>query len=116
MRRSIRVVRPIDECAAEAAARRRPVNRPVPASAGEAEPRVHPRPMGRGLLCCLAFVLLLPPSGPARAQVIGEAVELERAGPQARAAGGYMAVLPGGPPHPPAPRGPRPRPPALRRL
>src|SRR5437899_6723933 len=97
MRRSIRVVRPIDECAAEAAARRRPVNRRDPASAGVAEPRVHPRPMGRGLLCCVAFAALLAPLRPARAQVIGEAVELERAGRQARAAVVYMAVLRGEP-------------------
>src|SRR2546428_333570 len=98
MRRSIRVgVRARAPSAAEAAARRRPVNRRDPASAGVAEPRVHPRPMGRGLLCCVAFAALLAPLRPARAQVIGEAVELERAGRQARAAVVYMAVLRGEP-------------------
>src|SRR5437667_194612 len=81
MRRSISMwVRARAPSAAEAAARRRPVNRRHPASAGVAEPRVHPRPMGRGLLCCVAFAALLAPLRPARAQVIGEAVELERAG------------------------------------
>ncbi|PYP31706.1 MAG: hypothetical protein DMD47_06130 [Gemmatimonadetes bacterium] len=45
----------------------------------------------------VAAALLLVPLRPARAQVIGEAVELERAGRQARAAVVYMAVLRGEP-------------------
>src|SRR5438552_4250793 len=98
MRRSISMwVRARAPSAAEAAARGRRVSRRHPASAGVAEPRVHPRPMGRGLLCCVAFAALLAPLRPARAQVIGEAVELERAGRQARAAVVYMAVLRGEP-------------------
>src|SRR5712691_3125194 len=97
MRHSISIVRPVHECAAEAATRRRPVNRRDPASAGEAEPRVHPRVMRRGpfLLAALALCVLL--TRPARAQVIGEAVELERTGRQARAAVVYFAVLRGEP-------------------
>src|SRR5256885_17188931 len=98
--------------AAEAATRRRPVNRRDPASAGEAEPRVYPRIMRRSSLVLVAAALLLVPLRPARAQVIGEAVELERAGRQARAAGGYMAGPPGEPPNPPgAPRPERVLPP-----
>src|SRR3989442_10625946 len=97
MRRSIRVVRPIHECAAKAATRRWPVNRRDPASAGEAEPRVYPRIMRRSSLVLVAAALLVVPLRFARAQVIGEAVELERAGRQARAAVVYMAVLRGEP-------------------
>src|SRR2546428_3226325 len=97
MRRSIRVVRPIHECAAKAATRRRPVNRRDPASAGEAEPRVYPRIMRRSSLVLVAAALLVVPLRFARAQVIGEAVELERAGRQARAAVVYMAGLRGEP-------------------
>src|SRR5438445_13371874 len=44
-----------------------------------------------------ALVLLVQPVPPARAQVIGEAVELERTGRQASAAVVYIAVLRGEP-------------------
>src|SRR2546428_9890270 len=44
-----------------------------------------------------ALVLLAQPVPPARAQVIGEAVELERTGRQASAAVVYIAVLRGEP-------------------
>src|SRR3989442_7778888 len=94
MRRSIRVVRPIHECAAKAATRRWPVNRRDPASAGEAEPRVYPRIMRRSSLVLVAAALLVVPLRFARAQVIGEAVELERAGPPARAAVLLIAGVP----------------------
>src|SRR5712691_9129574 len=97
MRHSISIVRPVHECAAEAATRRRPVNRRDPASAGEAEPRVHPRLMRRGPFLLAALALCLLPLRPARAQVIGEAVELERTGRQARAVVVYLAVLRGEP-------------------
>src|SRR3989442_13867913 len=83
MRRSIRVVRPIHECAAKAATRRWPVNRRDPASAGEAEPRVYPRIMRRSSLVLVAAALLVVPLRFARAQVIGEAAELEPPGRQA---------------------------------
>src|SRR6266550_424584 len=48
------------ECAAEAAARHVPVNRPCPASAGNAEPRVYPRVRARGVpLLVVATIVLL---------------------------------------------------------
>src|SRR3989442_11056449 len=53
--------------------------------------------MRRSSLVLVAAALLLVSLRPARAQVIGEAVELERAGRQARAAVVYMAVLRGEP-------------------
>src|SRR5438132_743190 len=83
--------------AAEAATRPRPLKRSyagLPAGAG---PRVSPRIMRRSSLVLVAAALLLVSLRPARAQVIGEAVELERAGRQARAAVVYMAVLRGEP-------------------
>src|SRR2546422_6090584 len=57
------------ECAAEAAARHVPVNRPCPASAGNAEPRVYPRVRARGfpLLVVATFVLLCARALPAQA-------------------------------------------------
>src|SRR5213594_2240547 len=58
---------------------------------------VYPRIMRRSSLVLVASALLLVPLRFARAQVIGEAVELERAGRQARAAVVYMAVLRGEP-------------------
>src|SRR5256712_4896669 len=51
----------------------------------------------RSSLVRVAAALLLVSLRPARAQVIGEAVELERAGRQARAAVVYLAVLRGEP-------------------
>src|SRR2546428_13179253 len=111
MRRSIRVVRPIHECAAKAATRRWPVNRRDPASAGEAEPRVYPRIMRRSSLVLVAAALLVVPLRFARAQVIAEAVELDRAGPPARAAGVYMAGVRREPANPAALHRPRGAPP-----
>src|SRR5256712_4900366 len=83
--------------AAEAAARRRPVNRPVPALAGVAEPGVYPRLTRGGSLWLVAAALLVVPLHSVRAQVIGEAVELERTGRHDRAAVVYLAVLHGEP-------------------
>src|SRR6266550_3455052 len=69
------------ECAAEAAARHVPVNRPCPASLGNAEPRVYPRVRARGvpLLVVATIVLLCARALPA--QAIGQGFELERALP-----------------------------------
>src|SRR5438445_610190 len=83
--------------AAEAATRPRPLKRSYAGLPAGAEPRVYPRMMRRSSLVLVAAALLLVPLRPARAQVIGEAVELERAGRQARAAVVYMAVLRGEP-------------------
>src|SRR3989449_7957391 len=58
---------------------------------------VYPRLMRRGPFALPAPALCVLRARPARAQVIGEAVELERAGRQARAAVVYMAVLRGEP-------------------
>ena len=58
---------------------------------------VYPRIMRRSSLVLVAAALLLVPLRSARAQVIGEAVELERTGRQASAAVVYIAVLRGEP-------------------
>src|SRR3989442_464750 len=58
---------------------------------------VYPRIMRRSSLVLVAAALLLVPVRPAPAQVIGEAVELERTGRQARAVVVYLAVLRGEP-------------------
>src|SRR3989475_2514818 len=81
------------ECAAEAAARHVPVNRPCPASAGNAEPRVYPRVRARGvpLLVVATIVLLCARALPA--QAIGQGLELERAGQYDQAAAIYLATL-----------------------
>src|SRR6266702_4166662 len=81
------------ECAAEAAARHVPVNRPCPASAGNAEPRLQPRVTGRGrsLLVVCTFVFLVARALPA--QAIGQGFELERAGQYDQAAAIYLATL-----------------------
>src|SRR5947208_433867 len=81
------------ECAAEAAARHVPVNRPCPASAGNAEPRVYLRVRARGvpLLVVATIVLLCARALPA--QAIGQGFELERAGQYDQAAAIYLATL-----------------------
>src|SRR3989442_11650337 len=58
---------------------------------------VYPRLMRPSPFVLPALALCVLLARPARAQVIGEAVELERAGRQARAAVVYMAVLRGEP-------------------
>src|SRR3989442_16009503 len=58
---------------------------------------VSPRLMRPGPFALPALALCVLLARPARAQVIGEAVGLERAGRQARAAVVYMAVLRGEP-------------------
>src|SRR2546430_12218498 len=58
---------------------------------------VYPRLVRRTSLVLVAAALSLVPLCPARAQVIGEAVELERTGRQASAAVVYIAVLRGEP-------------------
>src|SRR3989449_10313443 len=58
---------------------------------------VYPRIMRRSSLVLVAAALLLIPLRSARAQVIGEAVELERTGRQGRAVVVYLAVLRGEP-------------------
>src|SRR2546428_23188 len=83
--------------AAEAAARRRPLKRSRAGLPAGAEPRVYPRIARRCLLVFGAGALLLVLSRPVRAQVIGEAVELERTGRHDRAAVVYLAVLRGEP-------------------
>src|SRR2546430_14629915 len=80
------------ESAAEAAARRRPVNRHDPASAGEAEPRLQPRTLA-ALLVLLLALLLWPRLAPA--QAVGQGFELERAGQYQRAATVYFTTLRG---------------------
>src|SRR3989475_10570508 len=80
------------ESAAEAAARRRPVNRHAPASAGEAEPRLQPRTLAALLVVLLALLLW---SRFAPAQAVGQGFELERAGQYQRAATVYFTTLRG---------------------
>src|SRR3989442_12975120 len=63
---------------------------------------VYPRLMRPSPFVLPALALCVLLARPARAQVIGEAVELERAGRQARAAGVYMAGLRGEPTNPAA--------------
>src|SRR5437879_8290789 len=58
---------------------------------------VYPRLVRRGPFLLAALALCLVPLRSARAQVIGEAVELERTGRQASAAVVYIAVLRGEP-------------------
>src|SRR3989442_8155861 len=58
---------------------------------------VYPRLMRQGPFLLAALALCLVPLRPARAQVIGEAVGLERTGRQASAAVVYIAVLRGEP-------------------
>src|SRR3989442_4304081 len=58
---------------------------------------VYPRLVRRGPFLLAALALCLVPLRSARAQVIGEAVELERTGRQASAALVYIAVLRGEP-------------------
>src|SRR3989442_6415522 len=58
---------------------------------------VYPRLMRQGPFLLAALALCLVPLRPARAQVIGEAVELERTGRQASAAVVNIAVLRGEP-------------------
>src|SRR3989441_2618083 len=67
------------ECAAEAAARHVPVNRPCPASAGNAEPRVYPRVRARGvpLLVVATIVLLCARALPAQARSEEHTSELQ---------------------------------------
>src|SRR5216110_3313253 len=84
------------ESAAEAATRHWPVNRPCPALAGDAEPRVYPRtrprtPSGFLRLTLLGLLVLAARSLPA--QAIGQGFELERAGQYEQAAAIYLATL-----------------------
>src|SRR6266581_1347443 len=81
------------ECAAEAAARHVPVNRPCPASAGNAESRVYPRVRAGGSALLVVATLLLPFARELPAQAIGQGFELERAGQYEQAAGMYLASL-----------------------
>src|SRR2546430_2305847 len=76
----------------ESAARRRPVNRHDPASAGEAEPRLQPRTLAALLVLLLALLLW---SRFAPAQAVGQGFELERAGQYQRAATVYFTTLRG---------------------
>src|SRR5256885_15970933 len=88
--------------AAEAAARRRPLKRSRAGVPAGAEPRVYPRIARRCLLVFGAGALLLVPSRPVRAQVIGEAGQLGRPGRHDRAGRGLLPLLRGGPTEPPA--------------
>src|SRR5256712_8991818 len=98
MRPSISMwVRARARSAAEAAPRRGPLKRSRAGLPAGAEPRVYPRIARRCLLVFGAGALLLVLSRPVRAQVIGEAVELERTGRHDRAAVVYLAVLHGEP-------------------
>src|SRR5438034_10685781 len=81
------------ECAAEAAARHVPVNRPYPASAGNAESRVYPRVRAGGSALLVVATMLLPFARELPAQAIGQGFELERAGQYEQAAGMYLASL-----------------------
>src|SRR6266571_4277876 len=81
------------ECAGKPATRHWPVNRPCPASAGNAESRLQPRVTGRipSLLALCSVALLAARVLPA--QAIGQGFELERAGQYEQAAGIYLATL-----------------------
>src|SRR5881628_2938873 len=84
------------ECAGKPATRHWPVNRPCPASAGNAEPRVYPRtrprtPSGFLRLTLLGLLVLAARSLPA--QAIGQGFELERSGQYEQAAAIYLATL-----------------------
>src|SRR6266513_581552 len=81
------------ECAAEAAARHVPVNRPCPASAGNAESRVYSRFRAGGSALLVVATMLLPFARELPAQAIGQGFELERAGQYEQAAGMYLASL-----------------------
>src|SRR5213593_1156714 len=81
------------ECAAEAAARHVPVNRPRPASAGNAEPRVYPRVRVRGFPLLVVATIVLLGARALPAQAIGQGFELERAGQYDQAAAIYLATL-----------------------
>src|SRR5437870_1102199 len=81
------------ECAAEAAARDVPVNRPCPASAGNAEPRVYPRVRARGVPLLVVATIVLLSARALPAQAIGQGFELERAGQYDQAAAIYLATL-----------------------
>src|SRR2546427_6602437 len=81
------------ECAAEAAARHVPVNRPCPASAGNAEPRVYPRVRARGVPLLVVAIIVLLCARALPAQAIGQGFELERAGQYDQAAAIYLATL-----------------------
>src|SRR6266568_6118156 len=81
------------ECAAEAAARHVPVNRPYPASAGNAESRVYPRVRAGGSALLVFATMLLPFARELPGQAIGQGFELERAGQYEQAAGMYLASL-----------------------
>src|SRR6266513_1599066 len=81
------------ECAAEAAARHVPVNRPYPASAGNAESRVYSRFRAGGSALLVVATMLLPFARELPAQAIGQGFELERAGQYEQAAGMYLASL-----------------------
>src|SRR5438128_6225881 len=81
------------ECAAEPAARHVPVNRPCPASAGNAEPRVYPRVRARGVPLLVVAIIVLLCARALPAQAIGQGFELERAGQYDQAAAIYLATL-----------------------
>src|SRR6266550_2561808 len=81
------------ESAGKPATRHWPVNRPCPASAGNAESRLQPRVTGRilSLLVLCSVALLAARALPA--QAIGQGFELERAGQYDQAAAIYLATL-----------------------
>src|SRR6266436_1809341 len=81
------------ESAGKPATRHWPVNRPCPASAGNAESRLQPRVTGRvrSLLVLCSVALLAARSLPA--QAIGQGFELERSGQYEQAAAIYLATL-----------------------
>src|SRR5256886_9749644 len=81
------------ESAGKPATRHWPVNRPCPASAGNADSRLQPRVTGRipSLLVLCSVALLTVRSLPA--QAIGQGFELERAGQYEQAAAMYLAAL-----------------------
>jgi tetratricopeptide (TPR) repeat protein len=81
------------ESAGKPAARPWPVNRPYSASAGDAEPRLQPRVMGRNLSWFALLGALLLAARPLSGQAIGQGFELERAGQYEQAASIYFATL-----------------------
>src|SRR5882762_9192517 len=81
------------ECAAEAAARHVPVNRPRSASADDAEPRVYPRTRRPSLSGLLGLLVLVWVARSLPAQAIGQGFELERSGQYEQAAAIYLATL-----------------------
>src|ERR1700704_3359035 len=80
------------ESAGKPATRHWPVNRPCPALAGDAEPRLQPRARGRGPSLLAVGTVLLLAARVLPAQAIGQGFELERARQYEQAAAIHLGV------------------------